>query len=286
MRVSVIIPVYNHEEYVAKALQSVYAQTHKDIEVVLVDDFSKDQSVAVVDAIISSKEWKARFGKDGTKFTKFKENQGAHNAINYGLKQATGDAMAILNSDDYFHPARFAEMLVPVEQGKTDLVFSGVEYVDEKNKPLYPTQSTYVHTLKHYQDTIRRYPSVGFSTITRNVALTTGNFLFTRSLFEKVGIFKDYRYCHDYDFLLRCLFYTEPVFIERPLYFYRLHLSNTISDIDDDGRKEGENLVQNFFGMIKTGKPENPLCPCESNWPGLFIAYIDHTGLKDVYLNS
>ena len=91
-KISLIIPVYNVQEYIEKALQSVVNQTFKDFEVIIVNDGSKDQSVEIVKKFIK-------------KYDNFRlinqENQGLSGARNTGLKEAKGEYIAFIDSDDF-----------------------------------------------------------------------------------------------------------------------------------------------------------------------------------------
>ena len=91
-KISIIIPIYNVEDYVGKCLESVTNQTLKDIEVICVDDGTKDNSCAVVEAYMKE--------DDRIKLV-HKENGGLSSARNYGLQYATGEYIWWIDSDDY-----------------------------------------------------------------------------------------------------------------------------------------------------------------------------------------
>ena len=95
-RVSVITPVYNVEKYIDKTLESVFAQTYKDIEIVLVDDCSKDNSAQII----------ARHKEEHPEIVYFLQpkNMGAGAARNKALELASGQYVAFLDSDDLWLP--------------------------------------------------------------------------------------------------------------------------------------------------------------------------------------
>lgn len=93
MKVSVIIPVYKVEQYLEKCVESVLAQSWKDIEVILVDDGSPDGCPAMCDAYQK---------KDPRVVAIHKENGGLSDARNVGLLHATGDYIVFLDSDDFY----------------------------------------------------------------------------------------------------------------------------------------------------------------------------------------
>jgi hypothetical protein len=101
-RITVVVPLYNHERYIEQTLQSVLSQTMPAHEIIVIDDGSTDGSAARVDRLRERHPQIALWSR---------ENGGAHSAINAGIERATGDLVAILNSDDIYHPDRLAIML-------------------------------------------------------------------------------------------------------------------------------------------------------------------------------
>ncbi len=87
--VSVVIPCYQHQDYVEQCLMSVYNQTFEDIELVFIDDCSRDDSYQLAASVASSRRFKRRF-RD-TVIVRNNENLGAHATINKGLLMARGN---------------------------------------------------------------------------------------------------------------------------------------------------------------------------------------------------
>lgn len=112
-KVSLIIPVYNVQDYIEKCLDSVVNQTIDDMEIIIVNDGSKDQS-------------KQKLKKYLEKYPKIKylekENGGLSDARNYGLKFATGEYVAFLDSDDYVEKNTYEEMYNLAKKEKSDMV--------------------------------------------------------------------------------------------------------------------------------------------------------------------
>lgn len=93
MKFSVIVPVYNVEQYVKKCLESLNDQTYKNFEAIIIDDGSTDDSVKIIKKFIEQKE----------NFSYYKKkNGGLSDARNFGLKHVTGDYILFLDSDDYY----------------------------------------------------------------------------------------------------------------------------------------------------------------------------------------
>lgn len=122
--VSVIIPVYNAERYIAQCLDSVLAQTLRDIEIICVDDGSTDGSVAIL------KRYAAR---DSRLRLIRQKNAGAGAARNQGLREATGEYLSFLDSDDFFEPDMLEKAVAQARQYEAEIVvFNSDQYHMDK----------------------------------------------------------------------------------------------------------------------------------------------------------
>ena len=95
--ISVVIPLYNHEKYIHATVESVLSQDLKPSEIIIVNDGSTDGSAQIMTDILHRHPDIVYWSQP---------NQGAYQAINAGIHRATGDLVAILNSDDCYHPQR------------------------------------------------------------------------------------------------------------------------------------------------------------------------------------
>ena len=112
MKFSVIVPVYNVENYLKKCLNSIKNQTFKDFEVIIINDGSTDNSQEIIDNYVRS---------DSKRFRSFKqENQGLSVARNNGIKKATGDYLFFIDSDDYVDENLFENLNNKIKS-RTDL---------------------------------------------------------------------------------------------------------------------------------------------------------------------
>ena len=266
--VSVVIPCYKHERFLEQALRSVAAQTYSEIEVIINDDCSPDGSVAEIKRIIADRNWQSRFS-GRTKLFCFERNQGAHSSINYGVQRASGQIVAILNSDDAYHPERIERIVDAISQKQRKFVFTGVRYIDAENQDVTKTNPRAKRYCQEQQQ-IAQFPSVGFACLSFNMGISTGNFAFTKSLYEHVGAFSHYLHCHDWDFLLRCLVQTEPYFLPEPLYDYRFHGTNSFEALHEQGVTESAALLRNYFKLANAGWTPNSIAPSALNWPSFY----------------
>ena len=113
-KVSVIVPIYNVEKYLEKCINSLLSQTLEDIQIILVNDGSKDNSGNI------AKEYEQN-NKERVIYVE-KENGGLSDARNYGLKYATGDFIAFLDSDDYIEKNAYEEMYNKAIEENADYV--------------------------------------------------------------------------------------------------------------------------------------------------------------------
>ena len=127
-RVSVIIPVYNVEKYIRQTLKSVFAQTYSNIEIVMVDDCSQDQSSEII----------VEFQKTHPEIVYFLQpkNMGAGAARNKALELATGQYVAFLDSDDLWLPEKTEKQIELMRQKKSPFSYAAIEMIDEDGKQL------------------------------------------------------------------------------------------------------------------------------------------------------
>ena len=114
VKVSIIVPFYNVEKYIEKCLTSLVNQTLEEIEIILVNDGSKDNSIKVAKDFEQKYPAKIRYYE--------KPNGGLGDARNFGIKFAKGEYIAFLDSDDYVEPTTYEEMYEMAIKEKSDMV--------------------------------------------------------------------------------------------------------------------------------------------------------------------
>lgn len=114
--VSIIVPAYNVEKTIEKCLKSLMAQTYSNIEIIVVDDGSKDRTFSISQAI----------GKIDDRISIFhKDNGGLSDARNYGKNLAKGDYIAFVDSDDYVHPDMYRRLVSVMDDKNADICCCG-----------------------------------------------------------------------------------------------------------------------------------------------------------------
>lgn len=138
-KVSVIIPVYNSQQYIEKCVNSVVNQTYKKLEIIIIDDNSNDDSLKIIKSIKDKR----------IKIIELKKNKGVACARNEGVKIATGDYICYIDSDDYWKKDKI-EKQVEFIKDKV-FIYSGFSYF-KKNKfkdVQVPLSLTYNDALKN-----------------------------------------------------------------------------------------------------------------------------------------
>jgi glycosyltransferase involved in cell wall biosynthesis len=216
-RISVVIPLYNHEQYVEQAIASVLAQTRPVDEVIIVDDGSRDSSARL------AQEYARRHAN--IIFWSHR-NRGAHATIHAGLQRADGDLVAILNSDDLFHQDRIAEVVRVFEKNAgTDAVATSLAFIDGAGAAI---PNPWYEEARRYYDQVG---DMGLALLNGNFLMTTSNLVMRRRLLDEIGGFSALRYAHDLDYFLRLLVKGKTLrLLEKPLVSYRIHGTNTISE--------------------------------------------------------
>lgn len=125
MKISIIVPVYNVEKYLARCLDSIINQTLKEIEIILVNDGSKDNSQKIIEEYAK---------KDERIIIINKENGGLSDARNKGLEIASGEYIAFIDSDDFVDSQMLNEMYALGKKHQAEIVFCGLVKVNEKGK--------------------------------------------------------------------------------------------------------------------------------------------------------
>ncbi len=238
--VSVIVPAYNVEPYLKHAIDSALRQTISNIEVIVVDDASKDGTLQVARACAAED---AR-----VKVIASPVNGGAAVARNRALDAATGDWIAILDSDDWYSPTRLEFLLAKAGEHNADMMADDLSYVTNQEPEPWTSfvkqNGDLYTTLTHIDDVFY----VEQENKPWNTGVTPGFLkpIVRRSLIENNGIrYKDHmRVGEDFFFFLDCLLAgARFLFYPEPHYFYRARPDSLVT------KSQLERLVQVERGL-------------------------------------
>lgn len=169
-KVSIIVPIYNVESYLSKCLDSLINQTYKDIEIICVNDGSKDNSLSVAERY---KE------KDSRVKVYTKENGGLSDARNFGIEKAQGEYLCFVDSDDYIDKELLELSYNMGKENNSDIVCFDMYYVWSNDNLEYSWGSNYKGT-SNYKDN----PEIIFSNNSANNKLYKASFMKNRRFFK------------------------------------------------------------------------------------------------------
>ncbi len=209
MKVSIVIPVYNASKYIDECIQSALDQTYTDIEVIAVDDGSKDDSLQKL----------KKYSEKIKVLTK--ENGGTPTALNAGIKAMSGEWFKWVSADDVLEKNAIEELLNVAntlgEESKSCILYSNYELIDAKSKIVGEFIEPNYNNLKNFE---------------RNVILLDDFFgngstcFIHKSIFDRFGLFDEkIGFQEDYEFWLRCCMLNDCrlYLIPKKLAKYRLH---------------------------------------------------------------
>ena len=199
LKISIITALYNAEKTIEQTMLSVKGQTYQNIEHIIIDGRSTDQSLAVLN----------KFATPNTKIIS-EEDAGIYDALNKGIAHAQGDVIGFVHSDDFLADDQALEKIARAfEKHQAEAVFSDLDYVS-KNKPKY---------------IIRHWKSGVFSPhkLKRGWMPPHPTLYLKKSVFERYGSFNTaYKVSADYDFILRYLTQTSGQIAYIPETLYKM----------------------------------------------------------------
>ena len=187
LKISIITATYNSGKTVGDTLKSVLAQTYHDYELLVVDGASKDNTLEVVKKMEPLFEGRMRYISEPDK--------GIYDAMNKGIRMATGDVIGILNSDDFYtSDDALACIAWTLEKEKVDAVYGDIHYVDDDDL----TKCVRYYSSKPFRKWMMR---LGFMP-------AHPSFYCRKEVYEKFGAFdaENYRVAADFENLLRLIF--------------------------------------------------------------------------------
>lgn len=225
---SVVIPIYNAEKYISKCVESVLKQTYKKLDIILVDNNSKDKSAEIC----------KEFCKQDSRVSFHEQSiSGAAVTRNKGIDNAIGEFITFVDSDDYLEAEAYQIMMDKMIEENSEAVICSYNIVDEKGQ-----------TLGWYEPRLKKYSSCGpisgkeacrlFLT-SRNIEGFGWNKIFKYSLLESNGLrFEETKSVfEDMVFVFKLLSKCQRVsFVEQKFYFYRQHTSSLVHQQYDDKR--------------------------------------------------
>lgn len=268
--VSVVIPLYNHARYIGPAIDSVLAQTLPVREIIIIDDGSGDDGIGVARRALAGYPAATILAQP---------NAGAHNTINRCIGMARSRFVAVLNSDDQFEPSKLERCAqLWKEDPDLDLVFGRVRLIDDYGAEV--REGPTIDWLGRAHDFLLRSGRLDLALANENFAVTTSNFVFTKSIWERNGAFQPLRYCHDLDFAFTALRNGRVLYdADFPHIRYRVHATNTIKEYVNRVRLE---IAAVLACALDGGLLTNPQDECDERIVTLFDRALSDKGLGNL----
>ena len=248
-KLSIIVPVYGVEKYIDKCLNSLVKQTLKEIEVIVVNDGTKDNSQKIVDKYVKKYPDKIK--------SYIKENGGQGSARNYGLKKASGEYIGYVDSDDFVEKDMYKKLYNKAKENNYDIVVCGNYNVSEdyQNKNIDAFINNYNTDLEN----------IFFG------KMAVWNKIYKRDILIKNKLeFKEKVWYEDLAFTLKAIMNSNTfAFIDEPLYDYLIREGSTMNNSNVQRNLEILDAFNDILSYIQHNKKEEYFSKIE------FLA-IDH----------
>jgi glycosyltransferase involved in cell wall biosynthesis len=244
--VTVIIPLYNHEHYIKTAIESIVNQSYRNIEIIVIDDGSTDNSSSVVEEIISK-------SSESIKLIN-KQNEGITKTLNLGIRLSRGEYIAVLASDDYLLPDSITSRVDYLDNNAEKLaVFGDAIVVDSNGNEIYPSAIEKNNGRKYFL----KIDKLLSSELVFRWCVPGPVFMAKKTLYETIGLYDECILIEDWDFYLRTAGNNLLGFIDRNVAAYRVHDFNSSIIRSNDNKylesfvTSGSKNIDTYYGLAK-----------------------------------
>ncbi len=231
--ISVIIPVYNVGEYIRQCLESIFNQTYKDLQIIIVDDGSTDNTMNIV------KEYEEKF-KDCTILQQ--QNAGVSVARNIAFNYIKGEYTIYIDPDDFLELDMLETMHRKAENANVDIVICGFYFY-------YSAKDNRNYVEKYKVDSRQVYNNYKVMELMLNYELQgqLWNKLFKSQLLKEINFkFEPNRYIQDAFPVFKAIYKCSGIcFVNKPLYYYRQRQSSTV-------HKKNEKLADDYYHAMSS----------------------------------
>ena len=235
-KLSIIVPVYGVEKYIDKCLNSLVKQSLKEIEIIVVNDGTKDNSQKIIDKYVKKYPDKIK--------SYIKENGGQGSARNYGLKKTTGEYIGYVDSDDFVEKDMYKKLYNKAKENNYDIVVCGNYNVSEdyQNKNIDAFINNYNTDLEN----------IFFG------KMAVWNKIYKRDILIKNKLeFKEKVWYEDLAFTLKAIMNSNIfAFIDEPLYDYLIREGSTMNNSNVKRNLEILEAFDDILSYIKHNKKE------------------------------
>ena len=281
MEISIIIPVYNAQKYIKKCIESIKNQTFKDIDIILIDDGSTDNSGSICD----------EYAMQDSRIRVFhKENGGVSSARNLGIEKAIGDYIMFVDADDYLKQNCLEECIkIITAYNKIDVLkFNFIKKTDHiEFKHSFNINTNYLYV---YNDYIKLYECV----FLHDDLCPVWAALFKRELVKNLKFDESIKLGEDFKFFIQALLVSNNIYVDDNAYYYYYVNHNSATHYFDINKKiklleDGisvnkyiENVISSNISKKVSRRDKsyrnihNSILSCISNCNyGIYLNYLD-----------
>ncbi|MDH5184422.1 MAG: glycosyltransferase [Gammaproteobacteria bacterium] len=218
--VSVLIPSYNHSSYIRETIESICNQSYSSIELIVIDDGSKDETVKLINSI-------QIYIKDNTFnfIFKHRENRGICKTLNEAISLSSGDFISIIASDDIMLPDTITTYVQSMIYSNEYMVSHGDAYIVNSQHVINLSElGDKTSRLCKYEKKTSGYV---FEEAIRNPLHTPFLAFYRREVFQTIGLYDESLQFEDVDMYIRLSSSFKLLYIDRPVGVHRIHNSNT-----------------------------------------------------------
>ena len=226
-KLSIIVPVYNCERFLDKCIKSLINQTIKDIEIILVNDGSKDDSLAICE----------KFAQQDNRIKVFtQENSGQATARNVGLNNANGEYIAFADSDDWIDEDYYEKLILSAQKYNADVACASIireRRHTKKYRILYKEEKEYTNPQEKID--IAKCPDMCY----------VWNKVYKTSFINSINLrFVDGQFCEDIDFVCRAVYFSNKIItVPNTFYHYWVNTNSTVKTMMKSDKKRADYII-------------------------------------------
>ncbi len=251
-KVSIIVPVYGVENYIVKCIDSIVRQTYKNLEIIIINDGTKDNSIKLIEDNFNDKRIKIFNQK----------NSGQAVARNFGITKATGKYIMFIDSDDFVDTNMIKDMVDTMEEEKTDLVICDYYKLSEDNT------KEHISIIPHYNKVNQKC----------SVTSMPGPVckLFKKEIFTKYNIKFLENKCFEDNAIMpfACAVSTNFSYIKKPYYYYLQRVGSSLNKKSYD--KKWEDIFDSLDNLYTKFNEYNLLDKFNQELEYIYIEYLLH----------
>jgi glycosyltransferase involved in cell wall biosynthesis len=220
VKVSIVLPTYNGAKYLQQSIDSCLNQTYKNIELIIVDDGSMDETSDIIKSYQDEK----------IKYIRHKKNKGLSHALNTGFKRATGEYLTWTSDDNYYAQNAVGSMVALLQANrKIDFVYANYYIIDDDSE-VWQTES------------------VGPSKALKDYNCIGPCFLYRRKIYEVLGEFNSAAFlAEDYEYWIRVFKRFRMQKLDEFIYWHRLHPQSLTGKYAIEAKRWADRIRDNYF---------------------------------------